>query len=159
MLGNTLISYLVTITSIYYSYHQESYTGALLHDPGKSRKCIIDPVAQYVLFKSECERQGKHSPWSDGVVVFDEMKVACHLMWHSRSQTLSGLTLTTEDMSSLIDVYQLLQKPKVAAQTCYILQFLWHDLTSNHDIIDPYFTSANSVDFKFVLACVLDFDQ
>ena len=116
------------------------------------------------------------------VLVFDEMKVACHLMWHSRSQTLSGLTLTAEDLSSLIDVYELLQKPKVAAQTCYIL---WHDLTNNHNIIGPYFicqlcwlqvyfslcarfwpviiniigpyfTSANSVDFKFVLACVLD---
>ena len=33
---------------------------------------------------------------------------------------------------------------------------LWHDLTNNHDIIGPYFTSAKSVDFKFVLDCVLD---
>ena len=95
-------------------------------------------------------------PQSDGVLVFDEVKVACQLMWNSRNQTLSGLAMTADDMSSLIDVYQLLQKPQVAAQTNHILQFLWHDLTSNYDIIGPYFTSAESADSKFVLACVLD---
>ena len=56
----------------------------------------------------------------------------------------------------LTDVYQLLQKPQVAAQTKYILQFSWHDLTSNYDIIGPYFRSAESVDSYFVIACVLD---
>ena len=67
-------------------------------------------------------------------------------MWNSRSQALSRLAMTAEDMSSLIDVYQLLQKPKVAAQTSYILQFLWRDLTSNYDIIGPYF---NCTTFQF----------
>ena len=134
----------------------QSYPGAFLHDPGTSKKCIDDQVAQYVLFKSECQRQGKHLPQSDGVLVFDEVKVACQLMWNSRNQTLSGLAMTADDMSSLIDVYQLLQKPQVAAQTNYILQFLWRDLTSNYDIIGPYFTSAESVNSKFVLTCVLD---
>ena len=69
-------------------------------------------------------------------------------MWNSRSQTLS--VLATDDMSSLTDIYQLLQKPQVAAQT---KQFLWYDLT---DIIGPYFTSAEYVISHFALACVLD---
>ena len=89
----------------------QSYTGAFLHEPGATRKCIVDQVTQYVLFKSECEKQGKHIPQSDGVLVFDEVKVACQLMWNSRRQTLSGLAMTTDDMASLTDVYQLLQKP------------------------------------------------
>ena len=59
-------------------------------------------------------------------------------------------------MSSLIDVYQLLKKPHFAAQTSYILQFLWRDLTSNYDIIGPYFTCAESVDSKFIVASMLD---
>jgi len=71
-------------------------------------------------------------------------------MWNSTSQTLSGLAVTTDDMSSLTDIYQLLQKPQVAVQT---KQFLWHDLT---DIIGPYFTSTESVDYHFVIARVLD---
>ena len=132
------------------------YTGAFLHDLGTSKKCIDDQVSQYVLFKSKCQRQGKHVPQSDGVLMFDEMKVACQLMWNSRNQTLSGLAMTADDMSSLIDVYQLLQKPQVAAQTNYILIFWWRDLIHKYDIIGLYFTSAESVDSKFVLSCVLD---
>jgi len=134
----------------------QSYTGAFLHEPGTTRKCIVDQVAQYVLFKSQCEKQGKHPPQSDGVLVFDEVKVACQLMWNSRSQTLSGLAMTTDDMASLTDVYHLLQKPQAAAQTKYILQFLWRDLTSSYDVIGPYFTSSESVDSNFVVNCVLD---
>jgi len=88
-----------------------------------------------VLFKSQCEKQGKHPPQSDGVLVFEEVKVACRLMWNSRSQTLSGLAMTTDDMASLTNVYHLLQKPQAAAQTKYILQFLWHDLTMSSVLI------------------------
>ena len=42
------------------------------------------------------------------------------------------------NISSLIDVYQLLKTPNFAVQTSLMLQFLWHDLTSNYDIIGPY---------------------
>lgn len=41
------------------------------------------------------------------------------------------------ELSSL--VYQLLEGD-IAQQTSYILQFLWRDLTSDFDIIGPYFT-------------------
>ena len=134
----------------------QSYTGAFLHKPGASKKCIADQVAQYVLFKTECKKQGKHPPQSDGVLIFDEVKVACQIMWNSRNQTLSGLAMTSKDMSSLVDVYELLQTPKAVAQTSYILQFLWRDLTSCYDIVGPYFTCADSVDSKFILTCVLE---
>ena len=93
----------------------QSYTGTFLHDPDTNSKCIVDQVAQYVLFKAECEKQGKHPSRSDGVLVFDEVKVACQLMWNSRNQTLTGLAMTSKDMSSLTDVYQLLQTPQTAA--------------------------------------------
>ena len=130
----------------------QSYTGTFLHEPGASKKCIVDQVAQYVLFKSECEKWGKRPPQSDGVLVFDEVKVGCQLMWNSRNQSLTGLAMS----SSLTDIYQLLQTPKTAAQTSYILQFLWRDLTSSYDIVGPYFTCADSVDSKFILSCVLE---
>ena len=134
----------------------QSYTGSFLHEPGAGDKCIADQVAQYVLFKTECEKQGRHLPQSDGVLVFDEVKVACQLMWNSRSQTLTGLAMTDKDMSSLADVYQFLQAPQSAAQTSYILQFLWRDLTSPYDIVGPYFTCATSVDSKFTINCLLE---
>jgi len=59
----------------------QSYTGTFLHEPGASKKCIADQVAQYILFKAEYEKQGKRSPQSDGALVFNEVKVACQLMY------------------------------------------------------------------------------
>ena len=128
----------------------------ILHDLSSNSKCVADQVTQFVLFKAECEKQGKHPPKSDGVLVFDEVKVACQLMWNSRSQTLTGLAMTSKDLSSLTDIYQLLQTPQTAAQASYILQFLWRNLTSSYDIVGPYFTCADSVDCKFVITCVME---
>ena len=34
------------------------YTGTFLHEPGVRNQCIADQVAQYIIFKAECERQG-----------------------------------------------------------------------------------------------------
>ena len=113
----------------------QSYTGAFLHEPGASSKCISDQVAQCVLFIAECKKKDKHPPKSDGALMFDEVKVACQLMRNSSNQTLTGLAMTSKDMSLLVDVYQLLQTPQTTAQTSYILQFLWRDLTSGYDIV------------------------
>lgn len=99
---------------------------------------------------------GKHKPQGDGVLIFDEVKVACQLVWNSRSQTLSGLAMTSKDLSSLNDVYRILEQPDSPKQTSYILQFLWRDLTSNYDIVGPYFTCSESVDGKFIYACIFE---
>jgi len=64
--------------------------------------------------------------------------------------------MTPKDLVSLNDIYTQLQSSDTGKQTSYILQFLWRDLTSEFDIVSPYFTSANLVDGKFVLACVLE---
>jgi len=49
-----------------------------------------------------------------------------------------------------------LQSSECKKQTSYILQFLWRDLTSEFDIVGPYFTSSSTVESKFVLACVFE---
>ena len=134
----------------------QAYTGAFLHEPGASEQCIADQVAQFVIFKADCVKQGKRVPQGDGVVIFDEVKVACQLMWNSRSQKLSGLAMTGKDLCSLNDIYRYLQEPESPKQTSYILQFLWRDLTSNYDIIGPYFTSSDSVNSQFILTCMLE---
>ena len=76
-------------------------------------------------------------------------------MWNSRSQKLIGLSMSHVEQSSLSDVYQVLDS-NLAQQTSYILQFLWRDLTSDFDIIGPYFTYSKTMDSKFVLSCVLE---
>ena len=76
-------------------------------------------------------------------------------MWNSRSLKLIGLSMSHVEQSSLSDVYQVLDS-NLAQQTSYILQFLWRDLTSDFDIIGPYFTYSKTMDSKFVLSCVLE---
>ena len=91
----------------------------------------------------------------DGALIFDEVKVTCQLMWNSRSHQLMGLAMTTKNLAALNDIYSLLQS-STSKQTSYILQFLWRDLTSEFDIVGPYFTCSSSVEGKFMLACVLE---
>ena len=133
----------------------QAYTGAFMHSPGASNACIVDQVTRYVAFKEQCCKAGKQEPKADGVVIFDEVKVACQLMWNSRNHQLMGLAMNPKDMASLNDIYKILKDPE-ANQTSYILQFLWRDLTSCYDIVGPYFTSASTVESKFVSACVFE---
>ena len=41
-------------------------------------------------------------------------------------------------------------------QTSYILQFLWRDLTSEFDIVGPYFTNPSTMENKFVMVCIME---
>ena len=134
----------------------QAYSGAFIHAPGVSTACIADQVSRYVVYKEESKKEGRQEPMGDGVLVFDEVKVACELMWNSRNNRLMRLAMTSKDLASLNDIYTLLKNSDTNKQTSYVLQFLWRDLTSEFDIVGPYFTSANSVDGKFVLACVLE---
>ena len=134
----------------------QAYSGAFIHAPGASAACIADQVSRYVVYKEECRKLGKQEPKGDGALIFDEVKVACQLMWNSRNNRVMGLAMTPDDLASLNDIYTLLQDSEASKQTSYILQFLWRDLTSEFDIVGPYFTSATSVESKFILSCVLE---
>jgi len=59
----------------------QGYTGAFMHEPGARSECIESQIARYVLFKEQCREAGRQEPRSDGVLIFDEVKVACQLMW------------------------------------------------------------------------------
>jgi hypothetical protein len=133
----------------------QAYTGAFLHEPGANSACIEDQVAQFVLHCEQRQSEGKLESKKDGVIVFDEVKVISRLMWNSRSQRVIGLSMTHTQMASMEDIYQSLNGDQ-AQQTSYILQFLWRDLTSDYDIIGPYFTSPKTMDSKFILSCVLE---
>ncbi len=133
----------------------QAYTGAFLHEPGANSACIEDQVAQFVLYCHQRKKVGKKESKKDGVLIFDEVKVISRLMWNSRSQTLVGLSMSYTDLSSLSDIYQTTDE-SCANQTSYVLQFLWRDLTSDFDIIGPYFTSSKTLESKYILSCVME---
>ena len=133
----------------------QAYTGAFLHEPGANSDSIADQVARFVLHCQQRIKEGKLESQKDGVLIFDEVKVISRMMWNSRSQKVMGLCMNHVEQSLLSDVYQMLDDD-VAHQTCYILQFLWRDLTSDYDIIGPYFTCSKSLEAKFIISCVLE---
>ena len=76
-------------------------------------------------------------PQGDGVLIFDEVKVISRLMWNWRSQRIIGLAMGPEEMSSMHDVYQVVDEEGAVKQTSYIMQFLWRDLTSSLTLLAP----------------------
>ena len=63
----------------------QAYTGAFMHEPGA---CIADQVARYVIFVEESCKAGKQELKADSILIFDKVKVACQLLWNSRSHKL-----------------------------------------------------------------------
>ena len=61
-----------------------------MHAPEASNVCIFEQVAQCVLFKKDCRKNGLQEPKADGALIFDEVKIACQLMWISQSHQLVG---------------------------------------------------------------------
>ena len=60
--------------------------------------------------------------------------------------------MTSKEMESPDDIFEDLRKPEKMKRTNYVLQTLWRDLTSDFDVIGPYFTSENGMDSKFIIA-------
>ena len=54
------------------------------------------------------------------------------------------------------DVYETISGDSKTQRTSYVLQTLWRDVTSEYDIIGPYYTSASTLKCKFLLPCVMD---
>ena len=85
----------------------QSYTGAFLHDSGACNDSIIIQVTQYKAFCQSCQDKGGVLPMSDGVLIFDEVKVISSMIWNSRSHHLVGLAMSPEEQASLQDAFQL----------------------------------------------------
>jgi len=133
----------------------QSYTGAFLHEAGASNESILKQVETCEAFKESCTSSGKSRPKSDGVLIFDEVKVVSSLIWNSQNHQIIGLAMSEKVQASLLDIYQVLEDDRRTKMINYILQFLWRDLTSGFDIIGSYFTSED-VSEKFVSACVFE---
>ena len=109
-----------------------------------------------MIHQEECNKQGKKQPQGDGVLIFDKVKVTCQLIRNSRNNQLMGLTMTHQEQASLLDIYKYINNTQGIEQTSYMLQFLWHDLTSSCDIVGLYFTSSLSVENTFVTSCIFE---
>ena len=92
-------------------------------------------------------------PLLKGVVIFDEVKVAAKLHQNSQNNEIIGHAMTTQEMSTMSDVYEKLDdSSKEAKKTDYVLQTLSRDMTSDCNIIGLYYTSSGLFKAKEMLA-------
>ena len=68
--------------------------------------------------------------------------------------------MSSSDMASLHDIYDGLDEEE-CQKTEYMLQVLWRDLSSNFDVIGPYFTLSRTIEAQqlhsFVMKTMLLF--
>ena len=62
--------------------------------------------------------------------------------------------MSSDDFSSLHDIYDGLDVNEKWQKTTYIMQFLWRDLTSDFEVIGPYFTCSSTVEMHFLHSIV-----
>ena len=77
-------------------------------------------------------------------------------MWHSKNNPIIGVAISPDELRSLHDVYELLDADFRTHQTTYVLQFMWRDITSDFNVIGPYFTCEKSLEMKFLTACLFE---
>ena len=80
----------------------------LVCSPGEIDKRLKRERELYDGRVSEALKTGSKVPVSEGAIIFDEIKVAQKLQWNSQNDSLVGYALNREEMSSLRDIYELL---------------------------------------------------
>ncbi|XP_014674013.1 PREDICTED: uncharacterized protein LOC106814229 [Priapulus caudatus] len=123
---------------------------------GPSQANLRAAANSYRTFQDEAVRQGRPKPTGEGVLILDEVKVIGKLMWNSKNHEIYGLALTHNELTSLHDVYQSLDKQQKIQPAQNILQFLWRDLTSSFDVIGPYYPTEAAMDSKSTMTALLE---
>ena len=132
----------------------KEYINSNRDDPGKIQerlKCCRENYDRVVRIQQQLGN--KQIPICKGVLIFDEVKVGLNVQWNSRTDEFIGHSMTSEEMSSLLDIYVDREKTD---KTSYVLQTLWRGQSSDYDIIGPYYTSSGGLKNKFLVACLFD---
>ena len=135
----------------------KDYINSNREDPGKIQERLKLCREEYDRTVTMQKQLGnKQVPISKGVLIFDEVKVGLNVQWNSRTDEFIGHSMTSEEMSTLHDIYESFDREEKTTKTSYVLQTLWRDLTSDYDIIGPYYTSSEGLKNMFLVACIYD---
>ncbi|XP_067042166.1 uncharacterized protein [Acropora muricata] len=123
---------------------------------GPNWENLEESAEDYKSLKEEKRNNGLKEPLGWGVLICDEVKVAAKIQWNSRNNEFIGHSLTPDDMVSLHDIYEELNANQKKMRASYVFQFLWRDLSSEFDVIGPYFKSEAGMKHQFVMTCILN---
>ena len=62
--------------------------------------------------------------------------------------------MNPEEFPYLHDIYEDLDPNRAPRPAQYMLQFMWRDLTSDFDVVGPYFSAAQSLEHGFIVSCI-----
>ena len=96
------------------------YKSSFREQPGEIESRLQEEQKMYAERKREMAAQGKLLPLGEGILIFDEVKVVAKLQWNSRDNSLVGYAMTTEDMTSIADLYESIDQDS-SLKTDYIL--------------------------------------
>lgn len=134
----------------------KNYMRSNREEPGPIYHRLAEEKKKYEEISDFKKKMKLHVPLGEGALIFDEEKVSASIYWNAKTNKFIGHALSPEDMSSLHDVYKVIESNEKIKKASYILQFLWRDISSKYDIIGPYYTSESGLDHKFIMACVFE---
>ncbi len=116
---------------------------------------IREQSEHYQSYKKELQNKGRKVPLGEGILIFDEVRVTSKVKWSANGEKFFGLELTDDECPHLHDIYASFDPKKPPQPASYNLQFLWRDMTSDFDVIGPYFSTSLSLEHKYIISCVL----
>lgn len=145
----------------------KGYMSQHSRSPGINEDAMLDQSHKYNDYKVEREDNGSVKPVG-GVLIWDEVKVRNILMvlwqvvhidsrivWNSSNSSIVGYSMSSEEFISLHDVYEGLIEDEKCQKTSYMLQFLWRDLSSDFDVVGPYFNCSTTMEMQFLHSIVV----
>ena len=121
---------------------------------GIDEKAIEQEITKYEEFAAIQQEKKKPKPMKTGVLIFDETKVQSKIMFNMTGSKVIGFAISPDELPFLHDIFSSLDQES-EMKTNYVLQFMWHDLTSSYCIIGPYFSCAKTWDHSFLYDCVM----
>ena len=134
----------------------QPYLSAHRHDPGANEEYLELQHKLYTQHVEESVKRGQMKPTKDGILIFDEVRVQSGIVWNSKNNQILGIAMSSDDLSSLHDIYSSITDDEKVKATHYVPQFIWRDLSSKFDVVGPYYTSKGGFDAQFTMACVHD---
>ncbi len=77
------------------------------------------------------------------------------VIWNSSNSSIVGYAMSSVEFISLHDVYQGLNEDERCQKTSYMLQFVWRDLSSDFDVVGPYFNCPSTMETQFLHSIVV----
>ena len=126
----------------------KSYIHSNKESPGDSLQRLAHECS---LYDARVQEHGDKPlpPLGDGMLIVNEVKVASKLPRNSNDDSVIGHYMTPEEQSMLQDLYAELDDVSLS-KTTYVLQTLWRNHSTDHDIVGPYYTSAGKLAWRFM---------